>query len=147
MEVGHGIGENLRCRSRFGICLADLLDGPDAVEYLFNGLQADLGLGHVRAVEAIDAVRAENTLLQLENATFLVPFTDEVAKFLLDGIDLIHQIIELVELVAAGLGMKVKPDVFDILLDDLVGINIGMEEAIRLIYRIDIGKVVIVLGL
>lgn len=73
----------------------------------------------VGAVQAVDAVRSEDALLYLQHSPLLVPLSYKEAKLLLYRTYFIHEVIDLVEFVTAGLGMEIEPNVFYVLADEV----------------------------
>ena len=87
---------------------------------MLNCAQAYLRLRHVGPVQTIDAICPEYALLYLQDPSFLMSFPHEVPELLLDCVDLVHQIVQFVELIATGLRVKIEPNVLHVLLDEFV---------------------------
>ena len=121
VETSHCVREDLRRRAVLAP-LTYLRDATDQIQDLFDGSEANFRLCHVRPVEAINAVCPEDALLYLQHPAFPVPLPDEVAELLLDGVDLVHQVIQFVELVATGLGVEIEPNMLHVLFYLLVSV-------------------------
>ena len=73
------------------------------VEDLFNGSHGNLSLRHIRSIQTVNAVRAEDTGLLLDHALATEAFFNKETESSLHVANLANQVVELVEVVAVRL--------------------------------------------